>query len=158
MHIITIHPNSITQIGHLTRTIFSLHKIKTSQQAGLDKYNVPYTYGWSIVALTALIKLLTFPLTKQQVESSLAMQNLKPEIDKIKAKYGDDKDAVQRETSELYKKANVSPLAGCLPSIATIPVFIGLYRSLTSVAQEGALDNQVWVVAVFVIFTVFVAL
>lgn len=112
-------------------------------QTRLDGLHVPYSYGWSIIALTAGIKLLTFPLTKQQVESSLAMQNLKPEIDKIKEKYGDDKDAVSRETSALYKKADVNPLAGCLPSVATIPVFIGLYRSLTSVANEGALDNQV---------------
>lgn len=108
----------------------------------MDKFNVPYSYGWSIVALTALIKLATFPLVKQQVESTLAMQNLKPEIDKIKAKYGEDKNAVQRETSALYEKAGVNPLAGCLPTLATLPVFIGLYRSLSSVAQEGALDSQ----------------
>lgn len=70
------------------------------------------------------------------------MQSLKPKIDAIKSKYGDDKDAVSRETSALYEKAGVNPLAGCLPSIATIPIFIGLYRSLTSVASEGVLDNQ----------------
>ena len=73
---------------------------------------MPYSYGWSIVALTAGVKLLTFPLSRQQVESSLSMQRLKPEIDAIKAQYGDNKDAVQRETSALYAKAGVNPLAG----------------------------------------------
>ena len=53
-----------------------------------------------------------------QVESGIAMQNLKPTIDNIKRLYGDDKKKVQRETSELYKKAQISPLAGNLPPIA----------------------------------------
>ena len=52
-----------------------------------------------------------------QVESGIAMQNLKPTIDNIKRLYGDDKKKVQRETSELYKKAQISPLAGGAPSL-----------------------------------------
>lgn len=67
-------------------------------------------------ALTALgidcDLLLISPLGAWQVESGLAMQNLKPTIDNIKRLYGDDKKKVQRETSELYKKAQISPLAG----------------------------------------------
>ena len=53
----------------------------------------------------------------RQVESGIAMQNLKPTIDNIKRLYGDDKKKVQRETSELYKKAQISPLAGKLPCV-----------------------------------------
>jgi hypothetical protein len=63
----------------------------------------------------------------------MAVQSLKPRIDMIKARYGDDDKRVQEETKTLYAKAEVNPYAGCLPSIATIPVFIGLYRSLTEV-------------------------
>lgn len=103
---------------------------------------VPYSYGWSIVALTVFVKTLTFPLTKIQVEATMSQQKLKPEIDLIKEKYGDDKDAVSRETSALYEKADINPLAGCLPTLATIPIFIGLYRSFSSVASQGDLDNQ----------------
>lgn len=128
--------------GWLEPLVFGLETILRYLQSGLDKFNVPYSYGWSIVSLTALIKILTFPLTKTQVESTMSMQALKPQIDMIKEKYGDDKDAIQRETSALYEKANVNPLAGCLPTLATIPIFIGLYRSLTSVASQGDLDNQ----------------
>ena len=111
-------------------------------QNGLDTYKVPYSYGWSIVALTLFVKTLTFPLTKIQVEATMSQQKLKPEIDLIKEKYGDDKDAISRETSALYEKANINPLAGCLPTLATIPIFLGLYRSFSSVASQGDLDNQ----------------
>lgn len=128
--------------GWLTPLVDTLELVLRFIQDNLDKYHVPYSKGWSIVALTAFVKLLTFPLTKIQVESSLSVQTLKPKIDAIKEKYGEDKTAVQRETSALYEKAGVNPLAGCLPSIATIPIFIGLYRSLTSVAAQGQLDNE----------------
>lgn len=128
--------------GWLTPLVEGLETVLRYIQTGFDRYHVPYSYGWSIVTLTLFVKTLTFPLTKTQVESTMSMQALKPEIDAIKDKYGDDKDAVQRETAALYEKANVNPLAGCLPTLATIPIFIGLYRSLTSVASQGDLDNQ----------------
>ncbi|KAJ9507290.1 hypothetical protein QJQ45_006269 [Haematococcus lacustris] len=111
-------------------------------QAGLDALHVPYSYGYSIILLTLAVKLATFPLTKQQVESQLAVQSLKPRIDLIKARYGEDKDRVSKETSLLYEQAGVNPLAGCLPTLATIPIFIGLYRSLTNVANAGLLEDQ----------------
>lgn len=128
--------------GWLTPLVTGLETVLRYLQAGFDKYSIPYSYGWSIVSLTAIVKLITFPLTKTQVESTMSMQNLKPQIDAIKEKYGEDKDAIQRETAALYEKAGVNPLAGCLPTLATIPIFIGLYRSLTSVASQGELDNQ----------------
>jgi YidC/Oxa1 family membrane protein insertase len=58
----------------------------------------------------------------------MAVQKLKPRIELIKARYGEDKEKVRKETSLLYEMAGVNPLAGCLPSLATIPIFIGLYR------------------------------
>ncbi|KAK9827754.1 hypothetical protein WJX74_000651 [Apatococcus lobatus] len=111
-------------------------------QHGLEQLHVPYTYGWAIILLTVIVKTATLPLTKLQVESSLAVQNLKPTIDAIKARYGKDQEKIRRETQALYDKSGVKPLAGCLPSIATIPIFIGLYNSLTNVAKEGLLDTE----------------
>lgn len=128
--------------GWLSPLVDGLEAVLRYIQTGFDKYNVPYSYGWSIVTLTLFVKTLTFPLTKIQVEGTMSMQALKPEIDAIKEKYGDDKDAISRETSALYEKAKVNPLAGCLPTLATIPIFIGLYRSFSSVASQGDLDNQ----------------
>ena len=112
----------------------------------LDAVGVPYSYGWAIVALTAATKVATFPFTRKQVESSLAVAKLKPDIDDIKRQYGDDKDTVQRETSALYEKAGVDPAAGCAPTIATLPVFWGLYRALSNVAADGSLaDGFYWI-------------
>jgi YidC/Oxa1 family membrane protein insertase len=131
-----------TDNGWLSPLVDGLEGTLRLIQNGLDKYKVPYSYGWSIVALTLFVKTVTFPLTKIQVEATMSQQKLKPEIDLIKEKYGDDKDAISRETSALYEKADINPLAGCLPTLATIPIFIGLYRSFSSVASQGDLDNQ----------------
>uniref|UniRef100_A0A803KS03 Membrane insertase YidC/Oxa/ALB C-terminal domain-containing protein n=1 Tax=Chenopodium quinoa TaxID=63459 RepID=A0A803KS03_CHEQI len=103
---------------------------------GLSTLHVPYSYGFAIILLTVLVKVATFPLTKQQVESTMAMQNLQPKIKAIQERYKGNQERIQLETSRLYKQAGVNPLAGCLPTLATIPVWIGLYQALSNVANE----------------------
>jgi len=120
----------------------ALESILQFYQTKLDAAQVPYSYGWSIILLTLTIKIVTFPLTKKQVESSMAVQNLKPRLDAIKARYDGDEKRIKAETEILYEKAGVNPLAGCLPSLATIPIFIGLYRSLSNAADEGIFNSQ----------------
>lgn len=71
------------------------------------------------------------------------MQQLQPRVQEIQAKYKNNPEKLQQETAALYQEAGVNPLAGCLPTVATIPVFIGLYRSLTQAADEGLL-NEGW--------------
>ncbi|CAA3022151.1 inner membrane PPF-1, chloroplastic [Olea europaea subsp. europaea] len=108
---------------------------------GLSTVHVPYAYGFAIILLTVLVKVATFPLTKQQVESTLAMQNLQPKIKAIQQRYAGNQERIQLETSRLYKQAGVNPLAGCFPTLATIPVWIGLYQALSNVANEGLLTE-----------------
>ncbi|XP_047181111.1 ALBINO3-like protein 1, chloroplastic isoform X1 [Vigna umbellata] len=108
---------------------------------GLSALHVPYAYGFAIILLTVLVKAATFPLTKKQVESSLAMRTLQPQIKAIQERYAGDQERLQLETARLYKLANINPLAGCLPTLATIPVWIGLYRALSNVADEGLLTE-----------------
>ncbi|KAL3653139.1 Inner membrane protein PPF-1, chloroplastic [Castilleja foliolosa] len=108
---------------------------------GISAVHVPYAYGFAIILLTVLVKLATLPLTKQQVESTLAMQNLQPKIKAIQQRYAGNQERIQLETSRLYKQAGVNPLAGCLPTLATIPVWIGLYQALSNVANEGLLTE-----------------
>lgn len=110
-------------------------------EQGLVGLNVPYAYGFSIILLTLIIKVATFPLTKKQVESTMAMQNLSPKLKTIQTKYAGDQERIQLETARLYKQAGVNPLAGCLPTLATLPVFIGLYQALSNVAKEGVLTE-----------------
>ncbi|KAI5666049.1 hypothetical protein M9H77_15902 [Catharanthus roseus] len=108
---------------------------------GLTAIHVPYSYGFAIILLTVLVKVATFPLTKQQVESTLAMQNLQPKIKAIQQRYAGNQERIQLETSRLYRQAGVNPLAGCFPTLATIPVWIGLYQALSNVANEGLLTE-----------------
>lgn len=108
---------------------------------GLATLHVPYSYGFAIILLTVLVKVVTYPLTKQQVESTLAMQNLQPKIKAIQERYAGNQERIQLETSRLYRQAGVNPLAGCLPTLATIPVWIGLYQALSNVANEGLLTE-----------------
>lgn len=108
---------------------------------GLSALHVPYSYGFAIILLTVLVKVVTLPLTKQQVESTLAMQNLQPKIKAIQERYKGNQERIQLETSRLYKQAGVNPLAGCFPTLATIPVWIGLYQALSNVANEGLLTE-----------------
>jgi YidC/Oxa1 family membrane protein insertase len=110
-------------------------------ESGLQTIHVPYAYGFAIILLTILVKAVTFPLTKQQVESTLNMQALAPKVKAIQERYKGDQERIQLETSRLYKTAGVNPLAGCLPTLATLPVWIGLYRALSNVASEGLLSE-----------------
>ncbi|GIL68424.1 hypothetical protein Vafri_21704 [Volvox africanus] len=108
---------------------------------GLENAHIPYSYGFSIITLTVLVKLATFPLTQKQVESTLSLQALQPRVKELQAKYADDPETLQLETARMYKEAGVNPLAGCLPTLATIPVFIGLYNALSNAAKAGLLTE-----------------
>lgn len=100
------------------------------------------SWGISIVMLTVLIKVLTFPLTKTQLESTNKMQALQPTIKELQAKYQSNPEVMNQKIAEIYQTNDVNPLAGCLPSLAQIPVFIGLYRAVLGLAKENALDES----------------
>eukprot|EP00536_Pseudo-nitzschia_multiseries_P010901 jgi/Psemu1/243331/estExt_Genewise1.C_3500022 len=104
---------------------------------GLDSNS----WGISIIALTLSIKLLTYPLTKAQLESTQKMQALQPTLKEVQAKYQSNPEVMNQKIAELYQENNVNPLAGCIPSIVQIPVFIGLYRAVLDLANENALDE-----------------
>lgn len=76
-----------------------------------------------------------------QVKSTVAIQALAPRVKELQARYAGEPETLQVETARLYKTAGVNPLAGCLPTLATIPVFIGLYKALSKAADEG-LGNE----------------
>jgi YidC/Oxa1 family membrane protein insertase len=96
--------------------------------AQLDK--LTGNWGVSIVLLVLLINLATFKLTNAQFESANKMRKLKPRIDALKERYGDDRQKMQQAMMELYKKEKVNPAAGCFPLLITIPIFYGLYYVL----------------------------
>ena len=86
-------------------------------------------YGLAIVALTILVRLAMYPLNSASFKQMKAMQEIKPEMDRIKEKIK-DKQQQQVAMMELYKKKGVNPLGGCLPMVLQMPIFIGLYAAL----------------------------
>jgi len=95
-------------------------------------YGFIQNWGWSIIALTVLVKLVLYPLTRASYISMAKMKALAPKIEKLKQQCGDDKVKLQRGMMELYRSEKVNPIGGCLPMILQIPVFIGLYWALLS--------------------------
>ncbi|QIE46673.1 membrane protein insertase YidC [Pseudohalocynthiibacter aestuariivivens] len=84
--------------------------------------------GWSIIALTLLIKAVLLPLAYKSYVSMARMKELQPQMEKIKERAGDDKQAMQKAVMELYKKEKVNPASGCLPILLQIPIFFSLYK------------------------------
>ncbi len=90
-------------------------------------HSVIGNWGWSIVVLTILIKLLFYKLSETSYRSMAGMRNLAPRLKALKDRYGDDKEKLNQAMMDLYKKEKVNPLGGCLPILIQIPVFIALY-------------------------------
>jgi YidC/Oxa1 family membrane protein insertase len=89
----------------------------------------------SIAMLTVVVRSLLFPLTIKQVKSMRAMQDLKPEMDRLRAKYKDNKQKQQEELMKLYQERKVNPLGGCLPLLVQMPIFITMYYVIRSFDQ-----------------------
>jgi YidC/Oxa1 family membrane protein insertase len=87
-------------------------------------------YGIAIIMLTVLVRGCMFPLSRGQAKSMARMQELRPEMERIKEKHKGDQQKQAKAMQDLYRKNNVNPLAGCLPMLIQLPVFIGLYRGL----------------------------
>ena len=88
------------------------------------------SYGLVILLMTLLIKLLISPLTIKSYKSSAKMQVIKPEVDKLNAKYPNEKDAMKKQQAmmELYRKAGISPMGGCLPMLLQMPILFAMFR------------------------------
>src|SRR5690606_15007067 len=93
-------------------------------------YKVVHNWGFAIILLTILIKALTFWPTQKSMKSMREMAKLKPEIDKLKARYGDDKQKFNMAYMQLLKEKGVNPLGGCLPMLIQMPIYIALYSML----------------------------
>ena len=93
-------------------------------------YAYVHNYGVAIILMTIIIKLIFWPLSQKSYRSMQQMKQLQPLMVKIREKYADDKEAMNREVMQLYKTYKVNPAGGCLPILVQLPVFIGLYKAL----------------------------
>lgn len=98
-----------------------------------------WAWGGSIILLTVLLRLLMVPLFVKQIHASRKMQELNPQVQALRKKYKNDKQRMNQEVMKLYQENNANPLAGCLPLLVQMPVFIGLFQVLNgmSKAKEG---------------------
>jgi YidC/Oxa1 family membrane protein insertase len=108
-------------------------------------HGVTGNYGLDIILLTVLVKLVTVPLTHKSYKSMQEMQKLQPQMKKLQEKFADDRNALNKEVMELYRRHNVNPLGGCLPMVVQMPIFIGLYNALLSAVELRHAQFALWI-------------
>jgi YidC/Oxa1 family membrane protein insertase len=108
----------------------------------LKFYDLLQNWGLSIVLLTIVVKSLTIPFTTKSMRSMKTMAVLAPQMKALQAKYKDDKQRLQMETMAMYKQHGANPLTGCLPLLLQMPIWLALYRMLSS---TGELYNQAFI-------------
>lgn len=103
-------------------------------------------YGIAIIVFGIVVKMVTLPLTIQQLKSSRAMQKIQPLMKELQDKYKDDRETLAQKQMELYREHGVNPLGGCLPLIIQLPVLWGLYRAIFNLAAKGVLqEGFLWI-------------
>ncbi len=103
-------------------------------------------YGIAIMMLVLMVRLVLHPLTKKSQISMMNMQKLGPEMEKLKKKYADDKEALQRETMKFYKTQGAGPILGCLPMLLQMPIWLSLWGSLNAVVElRHAAFLPIWI-------------
>ena len=108
-------------------------------------YSYVGNYGVAIIILTIIVRLVLFPLTFKGMKSMKRMQQLSPRMKKLQAKYKNNKEKLNKEMMELYRKNRVNPLGGCLPMLLQIPVFFALYSSLSSAVELRHAPFMFWI-------------
>lgn len=102
-------------------------------------------YGFAIVLLTVCIKAIFWPLTQKSYSSMKNMQKLQPQMQKLRAKHGKDKQKLNQEMMALYKENRVNPFGGCLPMLIQIPVFFALYQVLLGGIELRHAPFMLWI-------------
>ena len=102
-------------------------------------------WGWSIICLTILIKLLFFPLSAASYKSMARMRAVAPKLAALKEQHGDDRQKMSQAMMELYKKEKINPLGGCLPILVQMPVFLSLYWVLLESVEMRQTPWMFWI-------------
>jgi YidC/Oxa1 family membrane protein insertase len=108
-------------------------------------HSVVGNWGWAIVLLTIGLKMLFFPLANASYKSMAKMKKVMPEVQKLKEKYGDDKQRIAKEQMAIFQKNKVNPAAGCFPMLIQMPVFMGLYWALLESVELRQAPFILWI-------------
>jgi len=102
-------------------------------------------WGWSIIVLTIIIKLIFFPLSAASYKSMARMRAVSPKLQALKEQHGDDRQKMSQAMMELYKKEKINPLGGCLPILVQMPVFLALYWVLLESVEMRQAPWLLWI-------------
>ncbi|MBD7976634.1 membrane protein insertase YidC [Serpens gallinarum] len=102
-------------------------------------------WGWSIIVLTIIIKLIFFPLSAASYRSMARMRAVSPKMQALKEQHGDDRQKLSQAMMELYKKEKINPLGGCLPILVQMPVFLALYWVLLESVEMRQAPWMFWI-------------
>ncbi len=108
-------------------------------------YRMIGNWGWAIVCLTIVIKLMFYKLSQTSYKSMAHMRRVQPKMQALRERYADDKQRMSQGLMELYKKEKINPLGGCLPMVVQIPVFIALYWVLLESVELRQADFIFWI-------------
>jgi YidC/Oxa1 family membrane protein insertase len=108
-------------------------------------HSIVGNWGYAIIIITIIVKGSMYLLTKKQYESMAKMRALKPKMDALKERCGDDKQKMQKAMMELYKKDKVNPMGGCLPLLFQMPIFLALYWVLLESVELRQADFILWI-------------
>jgi YidC/Oxa1 family membrane protein insertase len=102
-------------------------------------------WGWSIIALTLIIRTVLYPLTYKGMVSMQKIKEISPKIKELQAKYKGDPQRMNAAVMDMYKKHNANPLGGCLPMLLQIPVFFAIYRVLLNAVELQGAPWALWI-------------
>ncbi len=108
-------------------------------------HGVTGNWGWAIILVTALIKLIFYPLSQASGRSMAKMRAVAPRMKQIQDTFKDDREKLGRAMMDLYKREKINPLAGCLPMVVQIPVFISFYWVLVESVEMRQAPFMLWI-------------
>ncbi len=108
-------------------------------------HNVVGNWGWSIILLTVLVKLILWPLSSKSYRSMAKMRVIAPEMQRMKEEFGEDRMRFSQEMMALYKREQVNPLSGCLPLLLQMPIFLALYWVLMESVELRQAPWMLWI-------------
>jgi YidC/Oxa1 family membrane protein insertase len=108
-------------------------------------YGVTGNWGWAIILVTAIIKLIFYPLSQASGRSMAKMRAVAPRMKQIQETFKDDREKLGRAMMDLYKREKINPLAGCLPMVVQIPVFISFYWVLVESVEMRQAPFMLWI-------------
>ncbi|MBU2575643.1 YidC/Oxa1 family membrane protein insertase [Patescibacteria group bacterium] len=98
-------------------------------------------FGWAIIGLTIIIKLILLPLSAKSLRSQKALQDIQPKVDELRKKFKDNKEAMGKELMMLYKKEKVSPFSSCLPLLVQLPFLLAIFQVLRDGISNGSFER-----------------